>query len=286
MLPMRTFLRKPIRRDHNAEYSAGHRTGFTLIELLMVVTIIAILLAMLIPAVGSVISTARIAEVRTDIGSLEGALTQFKTKYGRFPPSSIILEESGAGWTAESISDIRAMFGVTFSFGIARDINGDGDMTDSLELTGAECLVFFLGGVQNTGFSNTSSDPFSTAAGGRTKPFYDFNISRFMDGDTDGMMEYRDSLQNQTNPFWYMSASTSGAYNLADLVPSGMTAVYSLNGDNYKKGAFQIISPGYDGQYGLGGNYDPNNTDELATTLGRAVEQDNITNFHSAQLGN
>lgn len=72
-----------------------HRRGFTLVELLVVIVIIGILVALLIPAIAGAIRTARNAQASAEINNLSGALAQFNNQYGDYPPSRIILSETG-----------------------------------------------------------------------------------------------------------------------------------------------------------------------------------------------
>ena len=59
----------------------------------------------------------------------------------------------------------------------------------------------------------------------------------------------------------------------------------------WKPNSYQIISPGYDRQYGYGGAYVGTGTDRVPvpatpppTAALRAVETDNITNFSDGEL--
>ncbi len=71
------------------------RPGFTLIELLVVVTIIGILVALLLPAIVGAIRRANEARVSADIQTLAVALQSFRNTYGEYPPSRVVLSESG-----------------------------------------------------------------------------------------------------------------------------------------------------------------------------------------------
>jgi prepilin-type N-terminal cleavage/methylation domain-containing protein len=71
------------------------RGGFTMIELLMVIIIIGILIALLLPAIQSAVRTARNAAVSSEINQLAQALESFRSKYGDYPPSRVLLVESG-----------------------------------------------------------------------------------------------------------------------------------------------------------------------------------------------
>lgn len=59
--------------------------GFTLVELLVVISIIAILAGILLPAVIGAFKKASDAQARTEVKSIEVALKQYYTEYGKFP---------------------------------------------------------------------------------------------------------------------------------------------------------------------------------------------------------
>lgn len=71
------------------------RGGFTLVELLIVFVILAILIALLLPAINGAVRTAKNAAVTANLKQLDAALAAFKSKYGEYPPSRIILWEDG-----------------------------------------------------------------------------------------------------------------------------------------------------------------------------------------------
>jgi prepilin-type N-terminal cleavage/methylation domain-containing protein len=62
--------------------------GFTLIELLTVISIIAILMGLLFPAVGTVKDNARKTQARNDITAIAAAVKHYYTEYGKYPPMS------------------------------------------------------------------------------------------------------------------------------------------------------------------------------------------------------
>ncbi len=305
------------------------RGGFTLIELMVVIIIISAIMALLLPAVMSVRSKARITQVKTEIAGLEAAISRFKTDFGVDPPSMITLSESSTGWTASDRALIRRIWN-NFQFGNT-DFNGDGDTNDTIGLSGSECLVFFLGGMapprasttetfQLTGFSKNRLVPFARG-GNREGPFFEFDAGRLGDPDGDGFPSYRDVLQTSgdNTPYLYFSSyegrgyttDTNATWGNTDnslymkrcyylKIPSGTTPA---GASAHKPQTFQIISPGFDGEYGVGGVFDASNPALLTEDLDndgtldagedlngngkidtRENEYDNITNFKEGQL--
>lgn len=308
------------KRSPKAPSASQHnRSAFTLIELMIVIVIILILIGLLIPAVGAVRLRAQQANVRTEITSLEGAITAFRQDFGMDPPSLIVLHEAAnASWDQRSKGLIRKMW-PQYNFGLPCDINGDGDTTDTIGLNAGECLVFFLGGVYEKasdgtfrvyGFSKNPARPFlnpghdagdpgydatlSATNSGRRGPYFEFDTSRFVDTDAatapgENAPEYLDSFPSQQKPYIYVSSYDGRGYRNADITPTGMSSVYfqgdpttapSPNSTPFKPKSYQIISPGADYQFGTGGNYDPNKN----FPAGRTFEADNITNFVSGSL--
>lgn len=169
------------------------RPGFTLVELMVVVVILALLIAFLLPAINSSIRTGRNAAVSAEINQLAQALASFKSKYGDFPPSRIILAEDGnystlvantnsvsgaagditiAQLAQRSLSYLRKFFpravfstsGPVFPHNGTRwyDFNGNGvfDYATPYILDGHQCLVFFLGGIPTPNGSDYSMSGF------------------------------------------------------------------------------------------------------------------------------
>ncbi|QDU53039.1 prepilin-type N-terminal cleavage/methylation domain-containing protein [Gimesia panareensis] len=247
-------------RSPNAPSASQHnRRAFTLIELMIVIVIILILIGLLIPAVGAVRLRAQQANVRAEITNFEAAITAFRQQFGMDPPSGIVLHEAAnASWDQRSKGLVRKMWS-QYNFGLACDINGDGDTTDTIALNAGECLVFFLGGVYEKtsdgyfrvyGFSknparpflNPGHDPgdpgyvandgFSAANTGRLGPFFEFDASRFVDTDAasappgENAPEYLDSFPSQQRPYIYLSSYDGRGYRTADIAGTGMSSVY------------------------------------------------------------
>ncbi len=254
----------------------------------------------------------------TDIKSLETGLTNFHAQFGFYPPSNITLYETGASWSGDASSRavIRRMF-PNFDFG-DHDLNEDGDTSDTFALIGNECLVFFLGGMPDRtggfamiGFSKNPNNPFATGGSSRIGPFTEFQSQRLVDtipsGGGNSFPEYVDPLPNQNAPYGYLSANDGRGYpagssyyrtpgedaNLNNTLETAEDANSNGvldTGPAFKPDTYQIVSPGFDTDYGAGGTYDPETADTKlgydADPSSRRGDRDNITNFHQGMLAN
>ena len=180
------------------------RRAFTLIELLLVLGIAMIVLALIIPATMTIFQTVRETQTRAEIKSLDEACEAFKFKYGRYPPSQVILREKG-GYQQDPDPDEGPVLILTSVFkGIDpnlfetsggkewHDWNGNGKVDDEpFYLKGYNCLVFYLGGipeydpatdqVRMTGFSMDSTRPTRKSNGStRSGPFFEFDPGRLV----------------------------------------------------------------------------------------------------------
>lgn len=176
------------------------------------------------------------------------------------------------------------------------------------------------GNLAPQGFAKDPAHPFAPMNTGmaiknrETPAFSELDVGRIKDSDGNGLYEYVDSLPSQTNPYLYFSSyegkgyrvttvnndlplDGSGNYSLlqdvyrvantssASPAPPGTTPAATPQGSQtlppQKAQSFQIISPGYDGQYGLGGAFDPNQPNGA---LSNVADYDNLTNFHGGRL--
>jgi prepilin-type N-terminal cleavage/methylation domain-containing protein len=267
--------------------SANVRRGFTLVELLAVITILSILIALLLPAIFGARRNALIVQVTSDITTLDNAIKAFKNEFGMEPPSQITLFETANQWSPASQAVIGRLW-PQFDFTLNRDFNLDGNISGSVTLYGAECLVFFLGGATTyvdansngvydssetvitvNGFSKNPADPFApiaagvTATGNRLGPFYQFNDqNRLISAQTNSngisfTFSYGDPISGRQVPYLYLSSYDGQGYNANDLgtLPDNLTNGYYLNGTSASSPAwnptgYQIISAGFDRRYG------------------------------------
>ena len=98
-----------------ATQAAGERRGgFTLIELLIVISVIAILAAMILP--GIISGSKRIREnlTRTEIGYLGMAMEQYYIDWGAFPPDKNSVDNWGGSPPYDSGECLAYYLGVTF----------------------------------------------------------------------------------------------------------------------------------------------------------------------------
>jgi prepilin-type N-terminal cleavage/methylation domain-containing protein len=99
--------RRPLTSDLRS-LTSGKRGGFTIIELLAVITLIAMLIALLFGAAQYVIRTARDQQAHTTATALQVAIASYRHEYGQWPTalalpngspaSGVIFTNSGDGY--------------------------------------------------------------------------------------------------------------------------------------------------------------------------------------------
>jgi prepilin-type N-terminal cleavage/methylation domain-containing protein len=196
------------------------RHGFTLIELLVVISIIGVLAAITIPALGAVKKSQYKNTARVELKQIEAAIDKYKAKYGVYPPSNrntsggtydalnfppLYYELTGVtnnpvahtyttldGATTIGETDYKNAYGVA---GIINCTKGSGDDKLAAEnfLSGLKVKVNDL--VTNNGVRTTA---ILTSVGGPDDSYKPLNAS--------GM-----------NPFRYNSANPTNSPNAFDL---------------------------------------------------------------------
>jgi len=103
--------------------TARSHTGFTLIELLTVITIIAILMAMLFPFVGSIKESARQRKADQDIRIIVNAVQNYYVDYGQYPAMDPNPNPQNVGDTACGDKAAQITIDNANLFNILRDID-------------------------------------------------------------------------------------------------------------------------------------------------------------------
>lgn len=126
-------------------YRSAYRQGFTLIEILVVIIIIGILAALLVPAIGGAIRTAKVGRIKLEITNLAMAVETYHNKFGDYPPDfsdwGVVQRHFGSAFTRMDPREMALLRSLT---------HGDSGFHPA-GIDRAEALVLTLGGY--------SSDP-------------------------------------------------------------------------------------------------------------------------------
>lgn len=135
---------------HSSARNPKHRGGFTLIEVLTVIAIIGILVGLLVPAVMFARKSVQQSAMTFEVQTLGNAITQYKTKFGDFPPdgsnAAVLTAHLRKAFPQIAASEIALLTTDTLpgtSLPVVNFTNGSpfGVMDPS------EALVLFLGGL-------------------------------------------------------------------------------------------------------------------------------------------
>jgi len=136
---------------------AGRR-GFTLVELLVVMTIIAVLIGLLLPAVQVVRKKATMVRAVNDISQLSTSIAGFKTTYNAdYIPGQIVLRNDVTTYNLanpierDSQAYLKRIWPRLQSGQASLNPGWGAVPANGILLEGDQALVFFLGGIYNSG---------------------------------------------------------------------------------------------------------------------------------------
>jgi prepilin-type N-terminal cleavage/methylation domain-containing protein len=317
--------RNPFAGMQNRQAKIQNRRGFTLTELLVVITIIAVLAALVSVGVMRALDSAKQTRIKVEVDNLDAAFKSYKEKYGSYPPTAMFNPMTNQALRAH----IARAFPRYNLANLASDLNQVG-----LDLTNTrpdQALVFWL-----RGFGPDPTAPFVSQDGyqisGGVKsgtkvtvtPFFDFDKTRLVSLNTAGgaiAPSYIPPGAKANVPYLYFESSIFGnsyappyAWDPANafdpekgtnLHSVGLAPAYirDVNGNGILDvgidewvniDSFQILAPGLDGRYNS--NDSPQEDPNVAAKqhlypTGKGYspfgwEDDNVTNFcEKARLG-
>ncbi|WP_417732940.1 type II secretion system protein [Rosistilla oblonga] len=151
------------------------RAAFTLIEILVAVTIIALLMGLLTPAVMSVMGNAREAAMKSEVDGIALAIESYRDKYGEYPPDcsdkDLVIRHFRTIYPQIAITELQLLDNMLLQGGTFSAHN----------ISRAEALVFVLGGYSSNPQNPLTGDggPFEFIGSDPTDiTHYQYNISR------------------------------------------------------------------------------------------------------------
>jgi prepilin-type N-terminal cleavage/methylation domain-containing protein len=209
------------------------RPAFTLVELLVVIGIIAMLAALIVPAVMRAQATARNAAIKAEIDMLHMAVMNYKNEYGSFPPC-YALAITGTDVASRHVQRLFPRADISTQ------------VTASVNPTNA--LFGWLQGY--------TDNPIQPVTAGTRKKLYDFNLAR-VDGSTGG---YYPSGKPGSPYTYFVSGTSANGYgtvaspNTWTVAVSGthvpQLQVLSTGTAFFNPDTFQILCAGRDEKFG------------------------------------
>ena len=199
--------------------------GFTLVELLVVVGIIAMLAALVTPAVIRARSAARNAAIRTEIDLLHMAMMTYRNEYGSFPPC---FSEPVAG--GPSAKHLQRLFPRCTN--VVSQL-GSGNITPPIAPW-----------VWLSGYTSDPVNPVTgTATGGPRRPLFDFDRTRLSRSPAGVITGTYAPVNLLDAPYIYID--NTGYATVSSTITSGTYfAVTSAPGVFFNPDTFQILCAG------------------------------------------
>ena len=226
--------------------SRCHRAGFTLVELLVVISIIAILAALLLPVLSRVSVSAKKAKAKLEEQDIVTSITHYDSVYGRFPVSNLAQGRANPDFTYGGTGHDSGG-NITWTLGTPTDASGD--VSNNCEVI---AILMDL-----TNYPNSSSPTINTNY--QKNPQQTIFLNAHMSGDTSSPgvgtdLVYRDPWGNPyiitmdlnydeicKDAFYCSNAVSSGGLN--GLINPNNTA------DNWQyRGKVMVWSAGPDGK--------------------------------------
>ena len=228
------------------ESALTQRSGFTLVELLVVVAIIAVLAALITPAVFNARLSARNAVIKSEIEMLHMSIMNYRNENGSYPPC-VQLNTSDASGPA--VKHLRRNFPRCTD--PVSQFNG-------VVIHPGNALAFWL-----SGYTGDPESPLLPAKSRKT--LYDFDDSRV---DQANGLYLAPNAGNTPYLYFdssrYVDANTGSISGLGglntDMFPDGVFYVWAKNAQNnpkagppfYEPDGFIILSAGLDGVFYTG----------------------------------
>ncbi|HQR06053.1 MAG TPA: prepilin-type N-terminal cleavage/methylation domain-containing protein [Gemmatales bacterium] len=252
-----------MRLIHVQKRDGLERKGFTLIELLVVITIIGILMALTLGVISKVYAYLDEVKVVSEVNKLAQGCEQFKSTFGRYPPSRIILCENTATYAsiisgailpppASGLTNAQfqalAAFSTEYLSAIFPNINLNGashnwdgslaGVTPTIDaagvytiLEGQHCLVYFLGGIRYngsdpSGFNTDKTNPTAQTTGARLGSFFVFDAARLNTTAAFSSTTFPSYNDVYGTPYAYFAAKFPGTNNYPNAyVPTSLAMV-------------------------------------------------------------
>jgi len=255
-----------------------HPAGFTLVELLVVITIIAILIGLLLPAIQKVRIMGRKAQATNEISQITNAATNFKNDWGQVPPTTFTIPTTTSDAGFQLLAARYPRWAATQSGTITPALLNAGKT-----LQGNQCMVYFLGGPMQTGWAHDAPRP---PTGNALTLYLDISANKLVipsSGYPSDMPVYMDPFGKSY--FYFGSNKIGGKYTGQPAfggVSPYMEATAAGANKYVNENGCQVICSGEDKTFGPGGAWKAGDP----SYVGGQPGYDDLANFNNGlQLG-